>query len=595
MSFFVLVQCNGTTTQQLLDGDFIATNSKRIVLVSPLSGQLIVAQSQTFLWTSINGAGKYQIQIAKDSQFAQIVLDRIVTENYFTLSSADTSVQLASGNYHWRVRVAYLKNNLESEALAFGFLPVAANGGFTLYVNGASAVTPLQGTQTNPYTTISGAIAGASSIRVGDTTKPVQIRVASGTYAEYFTLRGGMSLFGGYDGSNWSRNVTTNQTILEPPASGASALRVDEETTLALRGSTVIDGFYFGAIKAASSGSNGLITLSGASPTITNNYFNSYSASLFQRCIYASGGSPLISSNAFNKSTTQDASIGKFEGSSDVTFSANTLTITGYLDRVLEFISSAGSVIGNSISVANSTSVLIVYLFTNSTTVITRNTINITVASGELRAIYNDDGSAGTITNNIVTANHTGGTGANSAAITMFSGSPTITNNTLIHRWTGGSPTYHAIYRQGTDPTTVITARISNNIIIAATGSGAQTCLGNLATQDVRTNVLVNCSEGITSGAITGITNSTGNIGYTWANFATLAFQGGATYADGMDLRLTAGSPVSMRLGGLNAATSVCGSGSTSCGSVTVDRNNIARTCPTAGTDCFSIGAYELD
>jgi hypothetical protein len=264
---FLLVQCNGTTTQQLLDGDFIATNSKRIVLVSPLSGQLIVAQSQTFLWTSINGAGKYQIQIAKDSAFDQVVLDRIVTENYFTLSSTDTTAQLASSNYHWRVRVAYLKNNLESDVFTFGFLPVAADGGFTLYVNGASAVTPLQGTQTNPYTTISGAVAAASSIRVGDTTKPVQIRVASGTYPEYFTLRGGMSLYGGYAASNWNRSVTTNQTILEPPASGASALRVDEETTLTLRSSTVVDGFYFGAVKAASSGSNGLITLSGVCGT----------------------------------------------------------------------------------------------------------------------------------------------------------------------------------------------------------------------------------------------------------------------------------------------------------------------------------------
>lgn len=101
-------------------------------------------------------------------------------------------------------------------------------------------------------------------------------------------------------------------------------------------------------------------------------------------------------------------------------------------------------------------------------------------------------------------------------------------------------------------------------------------------------NAFVNCSQTISSGAVTGISASSGNAAYAWAQLNTLAFQGGVTYSVRMDFHLTASTPSTVRLGGLDSSSATYGS-------VSTDKDGLSRTCPAAGTDCYSIGPYELD
>ena len=61
-------------------------------------------------------------------------------------------------------------------------------------------------------------------------------------------------------------------------------------------------------------------------------------------------------------------------------------------------------------------------------------------------------------------------------------------------------------------------------------------------------------------------------------------------------LGLTSQTPMAVRRGGMDGSQSVCGVDSmASCGAVLSDIVGTPRTCPQMASDCYSIGAYELD
>jgi hypothetical protein len=589
---FTLLNCSGTSTQDLLDGDFITKDARPITLISPADKQLILSSSLPFLWTPVNGVGQYRFQVARDAAFSDIKIDRIVDKNYINLTSTDGLNQLNSANYYWRVSVPYLKKNLQSEALAFGVLPQDSNGGFTMYVNGSSIVTPLQGTQSNPYTSVSAAVAAGHALRGADTSKHVSLFVAQGTYSESIALPGGIAIYGGYSASNWTRSITGNPTTLQPKTGSSIIITVLSDATVALRDSTVVDGFYFGATNLAS-GTNGLITTVSGSVTVSNNYFNTFSSTLFQRCLYFSGGSPVITGNTFNKSVAQDGRAAEFVSNANATFSNNTIIMSGSVDRILGFNNSSGVVQNNTFNSTATADSIGLYLESSSALRIDRNTITVSTSAGALRPIYFDLASNATATNNIITSTLTGGTDTNSAGITMYGSSPVVANNVIIQRITGGSGTYHVLYAQGGNRS----PKFVNNIVIAADSGGARNCVSDklftagapdVVAAEIRNNIFINCSEAITTGSVPSVTASSGNTAYTWAQFSTLAFQGGAAYSLGMDFHLTTSTPTTVRFGGIDATTA-------GYGSVTIDKDNLSRTCPTAVTNCLSIGPYELD
>jgi hypothetical protein len=582
----VVVSCSGAATQELLDGDFATKNAKPVILIFPTHEQLVASETPTFIWANIQGIGKYRIQIARDAAFQQIAIDKIVNENLYTLSHSDAGGNLPSAIYYWRVQVPAVKNPLMSKVNTIGYL-----NGFTVHVNHASTATPIQGTQTNPYTTINGAIAAVNALRGGDTTKPAVVRVAAGTYTESITLPGGVSLYGGYDATTWNRDITGNPTYLHANPGSATIMQMQGDVVVALRATTVVDGFYFGQVNAASGAANGVITMNDASPIIQNCDFTGFSSAYAQRLFYISSGSPIIQNNTIHRPAggPNTSAIAYVTTSSSAQILANQVTLAGDMVAAVTFNASSGMFSGNTFTGTMSNSLCGVCIDNASTTLVSRNTIQFSTTTGDMRPIYIDNGSSPVITNNVVTATLSGGSSSYSGAITMFSGSPVIANNHLIQQVTGGSAAYHVIYHQppGTNPN----ATVVNNIIMAAHSGGARVCVSlPAAIPHLRNNVLINCTEAVT-GPITGYANSSDNTAYTWAQFSTLDFSGGTTFTVGMDMRLKSSSPSGVRLGGLDARSVT----STTYGSVDVDRDNAARTCPAYPADCLSIGAYELD
>ena len=101
------------------------------------------------------------------------------------------------------------------------------------------------GTQSNPWATIGKAIADSN----GSPKAHQSIHVASGTYVENIAMREYVSIYGGYNPNDWSRDITANKTTIDE-----SGVTVCDNVTL--------DGL---TITRGSSG----IYCYGASPTVT--------------------------------------------------------------------------------------------------------------------------------------------------------------------------------------------------------------------------------------------------------------------------------------------------------------------------------------
>jgi hypothetical protein len=92
---------------------------------------------------------------------------------------------------------------------------------------------PCLGTMASPCGSIS------DGIDVAELTGKTNVFVAQGTYTEYVRTYA-VSLFGGYDSSNWSRDIQTNETIIE--ATNTQAIRIENYAKLPLS-LVVVNGF----------------------------------------------------------------------------------------------------------------------------------------------------------------------------------------------------------------------------------------------------------------------------------------------------------------------------------------------------------------
>ena len=113
-----------------------------------------------------------------------------------------------------------------------GTWPIVDMGAYefgALYVYADSLIDPELGTPTNPFRHIQDAIEAA--------TGHYSIRVAAGTYEECIILKDGISLYGGYDGTDWyvPRDPNFNDTIIDANSLGSVVTIVDANT--------IIDGF----------------------------------------------------------------------------------------------------------------------------------------------------------------------------------------------------------------------------------------------------------------------------------------------------------------------------------------------------------------
>jgi len=115
--------------------------------------------------------------------------------------------------------------------------------------------------------------------------------VASARYFENITLKAGVTLYGGFTGTEMNlnqRNWTTHQTVLDGRRSN-SVVRVTAGTN-----STRLDGFV---LRNGNASLGGGIFCSGASPEIVNNTIIQNQATNEGGGIYCSAASPLIATN----------------------------------------------------------------------------------------------------------------------------------------------------------------------------------------------------------------------------------------------------------------------------------------------------------
>lgn len=567
------ISCNSqATTNELLGAEFLTRGASNIILVSPadkatVTGKLVLA------WSPVAGLEKYRVEVAADANFQNVLVDKIATSSFTEIVNADfkAGYALDSFTYFWRVSVPYAKTNLRSPSRSANLL--AAEGSsdavnFAVYVNSAASATDQTGTKNAPFKTIVLATKFIDVFRGADVSRPVAVRMAQGNYSETILLPAGISLLGGYNPSDWSRNISTFVTNWTAPLD--IAIRVEQDATLAYRSTTVIEGLRLIAGSVFNS-KTGIIQLTNASPTIRNNTFVLHPTAQSQG-IFINNGSPLISGNSVTASHGTNGSVfiqcdgataGPMTGS--LSIQANVISGTGY-GNVFELKSCGAQFSQNSINISRGDIGINIDGAGTQALDVQRNTILISDAALQGRGIFTQSNPA-TISNNLIQVKSTaasscaGPSFAPVTAIGVFSDSPKISNNTLV----ADAPSCIAVLNDQNNSSFTAT----NNILIAQTAS-TRNCYRNQATPDtLNNNIYINCTDA-PSGSNTTLT------------FAGANFSGGTTYTFGMALKLTASSAVGARTGGID--TSGVG-----LGSVTLDNEGLSRTLP------YSIGAYELD
>ena len=289
---------------------------------------------------------------------------------------------------------------------------IAPSSAVIFYVDGTNGLDSNNGKDwTTAKKTIQAAISAANSDSTSYTDE-VWVKGATGsgiTYNEHVSMYNGISIYGGFAGTETSRdlrNWSNYKTIISGTGLNSSVI----SAIGSMGNDTVIDGFTIQGGVGSLSGSNrvgGGIecrpgSMYGASPTIRHNYFSGNSAT-YGGAIYADGSaSPVITDNTFYYNT----------GTAGVTF----------------YCSYGSPVFSGNVCTGDFASYLCggLYLLNTSNAVISGNTINYCTTAG----ISGSSNSNLTITGNTI-----GGSGE---GIDCSGGSAIISSNTLTSNTAGG-------------------------------------------------------------------------------------------------------------------------------------------------------------
>ena len=310
------------------------------------------------------------------------------------------------------------------------------------YVDGAGGSDATgDGSQTSPYATISKGIESVAE-------SGGEVRVAKGVYrvSESIALVDGVSMYGGYDATDWSRDVEGSATTIMDTRTSSGVV---VEPIGAISGigeigvGTVVDGFTIFAALGADLDVDVFSAISlrdGASPTISNNVING-GAGYRSYGVYAARGNPTISDNEINGC----APSGSVRISTGV---ALIITSENVVDNVIEACDRGDSSFG-------------VTAFM-STGFIMRNTIGGGGGYDTSMAIEMRGGSNTSINNNVIDG---GDSVELSAGVAVTDSAPVISNNTIFGGGSVGG--IYAIRLRGEGYTVV-----SNNILFATAASG---------------------------------------------------------------------------------------------------------------------------
>lgn len=84
---------NANIYLEVVDTDFGA-----VVLTSPANGAETLLNTVKLQWTAVSGATSYQVQVATDEAFEDVIADNVTTTNNFVVSLADNT------DYFWKVK-----------------------------------------------------------------------------------------------------------------------------------------------------------------------------------------------------------------------------------------------------------------------------------------------------------------------------------------------------------------------------------------------------------------------------------------------------------------------------------------------------------
>jgi len=185
-------------------------------------------------------------------------------------------------------------------------------------------------------------------------------------------------------------------------------------------------------------------------------------------------------------------------------------------------------------------------------------------------------------TNNLLIA--TAGTGAHAMGANNVNNPvhPVVVNNILVG--TGGANS--ACYQEQSPGSSTTALQFEYNMLINCNARGYYANGTTPNTTPVNIATAVGGGGGQSSSA-------TINIALISSPIASLFLTNYQTTKAGV-FTLTASTPAFARQEGLNTSQQFCGVGNTlSCGAITTDLSGKTRSCPTAFTDCYSLGAYE--
>lgn len=567
----LIAGCNQyATTQEVLDLRNLLTDRTPPSIISPPAsgGGRATNQQITLQWSSKVSAGAYIVDLASDSGFTAAI-----SGSPFRVAAPATSLAVtlpATGRYYWKVRANYNSTTEYSSGVFDSIATIVyvyCPGSFTTCDD-----TSQGGSIASPFRTINGALAYAKS-NTAITEIQVATRDSGASYNETIVAVSGVSIKGAYTSAftEAARNLGTNQTKISFAGTVLYAINLMQTTN--------IQGFNMIATGAASS----IVLVSSCSSafTLQNNRIEttvsqpgpSYGV-LVQNSGTTPSNGPLLTNNVILSGYVTTAS----SSSIAVKLENSSLIIRG------NYIKSGTVALG----VVNFLSLTAGLQNSGSNPVITNNVIiagSVVPSGGFAWSIgyHHFPGAGGTITNNTIVSLGPNGTNAYAVGLNGGTSYPHFTNNIFFNE-SGGT-----VFWEWTASDNA--ASLVNNGFLNIPASsylygnaGAQTILAT--SSGAGTPAALNMASSTANGSMVsgnfslGISNPTGCIPFV--NYA------------GDDYRLqqnncNATEWNNLRFGGLNTSQSICGSGSVSCGSVTVDLNAVTRTVP------YSVGAYEQD
>ncbi len=568
-------------------------------IIAPLDAEVRREASVTLVWTRRAYAEQYEVEVAYDAAFTQPVAG-------FPLSVVDPQTSLtydfpAEVRYYWRVRATSTRQGEYGIGMfdrLGAVMHVYCPAGDSCSDDGAA------GNVSAPFRTLVGAVARARAS--GIHTFRVAARGGGAAYAEHVTIGFGVELRGGYTPTfdEASRDPAVNVTNIA--ASAGPALLV-----FGVSEPIVIDGFFLRSVADDALRVNG-----GSDVTISNNDVAGAESAIAVENSVLDTDQNLIVGNVIHSLTPQSGhgivvrsagatirdnvidisactsackdAAGIATNAADVLVTGNVITHGGQLGLTngIELIESHFDIRANRVTMGNgaTNAVKTTAVFSIQPPSVIANNILLggtTSIAGSHFSTALDVQSFFTVlvSNNVLY----GGSGAGMArTILDASGQVTETSYTNNIIFNGDATPSYCFYETDTARPTFFRANLLFGCADALYRNYNSTTGETLLTSIALVNQAANTTQGAASTA-------GGNL--TLASLADVGF-----VAFPSDLHLTAATPVAVRRSGVNTAQNLCGTSSNlGCGDVVDDYDGAGRTCPTPGSVCYSLGAYERD